>query len=474
MSRDNELKEVYKDVMEKLKENFPEEDPTILNEAYNKMMKSLIASVTLETEKRIDGRKFSDLRDISCSINLYKTLHGSAIFQRGQTQVLCTLALDSLRSTFKADPVTVMTGGLKEKNFMLHYDFPSFATNETGRVGVFGRREVGHGALAEKALRPAMPSDFPFTTRLNCEVLESNGSSSMASVCAGSLALMDGGVPVSHATAGVAMGLLHYNDNQEKTELSKASDKEKFVVLTDILGIEDYFGEMDFKIAGNKIGFTALQLDVKLSTGLPISVVQDALSQAHQAKKKILSIMNNIISKPNKESRENWPITEIVEIPPHRRSRLFGFGATALRKMTTDYGVELTQDDSDQNKLILFAPDKGSLSAAKKVISELIEMDDYEKNLEFKGIYTAKVVDIIDSGVKVVLFPGMDPVFIPNRELDQKQIKHPSAMGLQVGSEFKVKYFGRDPSSGFMRLSRRVLQALDPIGGNYLKNTDQS
>ncbi|XP_053212537.1 polyribonucleotide nucleotidyltransferase 1, mitochondrial-like [Panonychus citri] len=277
-------------------------------------------------------------------------------------------------------------------------------------------REIGHGALAEKALRLSMPIDFPFTTRLNCEVLGSNGSSSMASVCAGSLALMDGGVPVTHPTAGVAIGLIHTSENKDDHQSSKLLPQdEKFIILTDILGIEDHFGEMDFKMAGTGSGLTALQLDIKLPHGLPIKVIKDALTQGQEATRKILEIMSRTIRQPNVSHKENWPITETIEIPPHRRSRIFSYGGSTIRKLTVNYGINLRQDDGDPNKLILFAPDKKSYEIAKKTIDQLLEMDDYEKKLEFKAIYTAKVVDIIDSGVKVIIFPGMDPVFIPNR-----------------------------------------------------------
>ncbi|XP_064622830.1 polyribonucleotide nucleotidyltransferase 1, mitochondrial-like isoform X2 [Lineus longissimus] len=227
-SRDNAISKIKTDVMDKLKENFPDVDPNLLSESCNTLTKNIFRNLILNDSVRCDGRKLTDLRNISCEKDLYKPLHGSALFQRGQTQVLCTVTFDSIDSAFKNDPISVLTGGMKEKNFMLHYEFPPYATNETGRPGGLGRRELGHGALAEKAIRPVVPGDFPFTIRLTSEVLESNGSSSMASVCGGSLALMDAGVLLSEAVAGVAIGLVS-RSQENSTELAE------YKILTDLL-----------------------------------------------------------------------------------------------------------------------------------------------------------------------------------------------------------------------------------------------
>lgn len=245
-SRDAALSEVRVDVLEKLKEEFPN-DSAFLTDAFSTVIKGIYAEMVINTGIRCDGRDLNQLRPISCEVDLFKPVHGSALFQRGQTQVMCTATLDSLDSTWRADPITALTQGIKDKNFMLHYEFPQYATNDIGRASSgLGRREVGHGALAEKALRPVVPQENQFTTRLLCEVLESNGSSSMASVCAGSLALLDAGVNIAAPMAGVAIGLVQHN--------------EEYRVLTDISGLEDYFGEMDFKIAGTRKAFTALQV----------------------------------------------------------------------------------------------------------------------------------------------------------------------------------------------------------------------
>ncbi|KAK8769324.1 hypothetical protein V5799_014211 [Amblyomma americanum] len=354
VSRDEALSAVKEDVVEKLQESFPGTEAYLLNEAFTSVVKEVFRQRVLTEEQRFDGRSLTALRNISCEIDLFQPLHGSALFQRGQTQVFCTVAFDSLHSALRSDPISVITGGIKEKNFMLHYEFPSYATNEIGRTGPIGRRELGHGALAENALRPLVPKDFPFTIRLTSEVLESNGSSSMASVCGGSLALMDAGVPISAAAAGVAVGLVTVPDPECSYELSD------YRLLTDILGIEDYLGDMDFKMAGTKKGITALQADIKIP-GLPLKVVMEAIQQATEGKSEILKIMNEVISKPRAQKKDNWPVSvhfldarhtpfmwhmrfslsERLEVPVHHRARFIGLGGHNLKKLTAETGVTL-------------------------------------------------------------------------------------------------------------------------------------
>ncbi|XP_067130183.1 polyribonucleotide nucleotidyltransferase 1, mitochondrial isoform X2 [Centruroides vittatus] len=448
VSRDVALLEIRQEVVEKLKESYADKDLQEISRAVNAAIKDIFRNLIFEKERRCDGRELTDIRDISCSVDLFRPLHGSALFQRGQTQVLCTVAFDSLDSSFRADPMSVITGGLKEKNFMLHYEFPSYATNETGKLGPAGRRELGHGALAEKAIRPVVPSDFPFTIRLTSEVLESNGSSSMASVCGGSLALMDAGVPISSAVAGIAVGLVSKVNPEKPYELTD------YRILTDILGIEDYMGDMDFKIAGTKKGVTALQVDVKL-LGLPLKVVMEAVKQGSDGKSKILSIMNQVINKPREEKRDNWPVSEKLEIPVHKRSKFIGHGGYNLKKLISETGVRVTQID-DTNYAI-FAPNQQAMDEGREMIEKFLE-EEKEPTLEFGAIYTAKIVEIRDSGVMVTLYSSMTPTLLHNSQLDQRKINHPSALDLEVGQEINVKYFGRDPVNGQMRLSRKVLQ----------------
>nr|KAG5700715.1 hypothetical protein BaRGS_029080 [Batillaria attramentaria] len=340
-----------------------------------------------------------------------------------------------------------MIRGIKEKNFMLHYEFPPYATNETGRPGAVGRREFGHGALAEKGLRAVVPSDCPFTIRLTSEVLESNGSSSMASVCGGSLALMDAGVKVTAPAAGVAVGLV--------TRTDRSTDEiTEYKVLTDLLGIEDYMGDMDFKMAGTRAGVTALQVDFKLP-GVPLEIVNKALEQGFAAKNDILDIMDQTISKPREGVKACGPVIETLEIKPQDRSKFFGVGGRNLRKLRSETGVTVTP--LDDTSFQLFAPNAEALDEAREMIEELLADDAPE--LEFGAIYVGKIVEIREVGVMVELHAKLPPVLLHNSQLDQRKVQHPSALGLEVGQEITVKYFGRDPVSGRMRISRKVLQA---------------
>uniref|UniRef100_A0A8C6KLP0 Polyribonucleotide nucleotidyltransferase 1, mitochondrial n=1 Tax=Nothobranchius furzeri TaxID=105023 RepID=A0A8C6KLP0_NOTFU len=434
ISRDEAINKIRLETEENFKEKFPQAEPFEVIESFNAVNKEVFRNLVLSEYKRCDGRELTSLRNISCDIDLFKPLHGSALFQRGQTQVLCSVTFDSLESSVKTDIITT---------------FPPYATNETGKMGGLNRRELGHGALAEKALRPVIPTDFPFTIRVTAEVLESNGSSSMASACGGSLALMDAGVPISSAVAGVAVGLI------SKANPEKPGEMEDYRLLTDILGIEDYLGDMDFKLAGTNKGITALQADVKIP-GLPLKVVMEAIQQATVAKREILGIMNKCIAKPRGTRKENGPVVENVRVPLSRRARFVGPGGCNLRKLQAQTGVTISQ--VDEETFSVFAPTPGAMNEAQEFIREVCK-DDQEQQLEFGAVYTATITEIRDIGVMVKLYPNMSPVLLHNSQLDHKRIKHPSALGLEVGQEIQVKYFGRDPTDGRMRLSRKVLQS---------------
>ncbi|XP_059043692.1 polyribonucleotide nucleotidyltransferase 1, mitochondrial isoform X2 [Mustela lutreola] len=448
ISRDEAVNKIRLDTEEQLKEKFPEADTFEIIESFNVVAKEVFRSIILNEYKRCDGRDLTSLRNINCEVDMFKTLHGSALFQRGQTQVLCTVTFDSLESSMKSDRIITAINGIKDKNFMLHYEFPPYATNEIGKVTGVNRRELGHGALAEKALYPVIPKDFPFTIRVTSEVLESNGSSSMASACGGSLALMDAGVPISSAVAGVAIGLVTKN-NPEKGEI------EDYRLLTDILGIEDYNGDMDFKIAGTNKGITALQADIKLP-GIPIKIVMEAIQQASVAKKEILQIMNKTISKPRASRKENGPVVETIQVPLSKRAKFVGPGGYHLKKLQAETGVTVSQ--VDEETFSVFAPTPSAMHEARDFITEICK-DDQEQQLEFGAVYTATITEIRDTGVMVKLYPNMTAVLLHNTQLDQRKIKHPTALGLEVGQEIQVKYFGRDPADGRMRLSRKVLQS---------------
>ncbi len=307
-----------------------------VNECFGQMCRELVAELVLDEGRRVDGRGTEGLRRINCETGLHSPLHGSALFQRGQTQVLCTVSLDSIESSLKSDAVSVLTGALKEKNFFLHYEFPPYATNEIGRAGggASGRRELGHGALAEKALRAAIPKDYPFAIRLTSEVLESNGSSSMASVCGGTLALLDAGVPLAHNVAGVAVGLVSRRREGEEETMD-------YQPLLDILGLEDFLGDMDFKMAGTKEGITALQTDVKLP-GIPLAVVREATNLGGKGLQVILKIMSGCRSTPRTDNA-NLPMTEVLDVPRHKRGKFVGPGGINLRRITSETGARATQ-----------------------------------------------------------------------------------------------------------------------------------
>ncbi|KAK2489095.1 hypothetical protein MC885_017132 [Smutsia gigantea] len=429
ISRDEAVNKIRLDTEEQLKEKFPEVDPYEIIESFNVVAKEVFRSIILNEYKRCDGRDLTSLRNINCEVDMYKILHGSALFQRGQTQVLCTVTFDSLESSIKSDQIVT---AIKTKFLRTNY----------------------LGALAEKALYPVIPKDFPFTIRVTSEVLESNGSSSMASVCGGSLALMDAGVPISSAVAGVAVGMVTKN-NPDKGEI------EDYRLLTDILasififqifsgeGIEDYSGDMDFKIAGTSKGITALQADIKLP-GIPIKIVMEAIQQASGAKKEILQIMNKTISKPRASRKENGPIVETVQVPLSKRAKFVGPGGYHLKKLQAETGVTISQ--VDEETFSIFAPTPSAMHEAREFITEICKDD-------ILIVLTRLISFHRDTGVMVKLYPNMTAVLLHNTQLDQRKIKHPTALGLEVGQEIQVKYFGRDPADGRMRLSRKVLQS---------------
>uniref|UniRef100_A0A8C2U1L8 polyribonucleotide nucleotidyltransferase n=1 Tax=Coturnix japonica TaxID=93934 RepID=A0A8C2U1L8_COTJA len=445
-SLDEAINKIRLETEEQLKEKFPEAEPYEIMESFNAVSKDIFRNLILNEYRRCDGRDLTSLRDIKCEVNMFKMLHGSALFQRGQTQVLCTVTFDSIESSVKSDLISTAVRYVYLWMFFL--SFPPYATNEIGKVTGVNRRELGHGALAERALKPIIPQDFPFTIRVTSEVLESNGSSSMASACGGSLALMDAGVPVSSAVAGVAVGLVTKYDLEGK-------DLEDYRLLTDILGIEDYYGDMDFKLAGTSKGVTALQVDLKLP-GIPIKIIMEAIQQATAAKREILQIMNETLAKPRPNRKESGPVVETIHVPLSKRLRFLGPGAYNLKKLQAKTGVTLSQ--LDEETYSMFAPTPSAMHEAREFIGELCK-DDQEINLEFGAVYTATITEIRDSGVMVKLYPNMTPVLLHNSQLDQRKIKHPSALGLEVGQEIQVKYFGRDPTDGRMRLSRKVLQS---------------
>ncbi|KAG5682433.1 hypothetical protein PVAND_011786 [Polypedilum vanderplanki] len=464
ISRDQAVQVIRQEVITSLRSSFPDSDLAIISDEFNRQTISTFRDFVLEENVRCDGRDFDELRKISCEVDILKALHGSALFTRGQTQVLCTVTLDSKESALKLDSLTALESGVKEKNFFLHYEFPPYSIGEIGRIGAVNRREIGHGALAEKGLLPVLPPNSPFTIRLNAEVLESNGSSSMATVCAGSLALLDAGIPLSSLASGVAIGLISKYENNDTKHI------ENYKILTDQLGIEDYMGDMDMKVAGTKKGITSIQTDVKIP-GIPLKIINECLQKATDAKSEIIDIMRECIDAPRSEKKESWPVTEKMTIEPHMRSKIIGPGGINIKQMYFETGVQMTQ--IDESTFEVFAPSQSAMDEAKEFMQKLMEKDRVP-DLDFGGIYTAKIVELRDIGVMVTLYPSMPPALLHNSQLDIRKVAHPSALGLEVGQEITVKYFGRDPVSGLMRLSRKVLQSPASVRVKNLDKTSEN
>jgi len=438
-ARDKLMFQVRDQVIEKIRSMSSDADPVLLNNLFSKNSKNIVRNLIFQEKIRVDGRGLHDIRPINCSVNLHSPLHGSALFQRGQTQVLCTVALDSLHSAQKLDQMTALTGGVKEKNFMLHYEFPGYATGELGKGGA--RRELGHGALAERALRQVLPGDSQFTIRLTSEVLESNGSSSMASICGGSMALLDAGIPLSELVSGVAMGLVTDETRGEAP-----------TVLTDINGMEDFLGDMDFKFAASRSGVCALQADVKLP-GIHLKIIEDAIEGGMEANHKILDIMSSCINIP-RESKNCWPVTSRLEVPPQKRAKFLGQAGLNIRRLTEDTGVQFNLES--EGVWQMFAPNPESMAEAEAQIQQILA-EEKVPELDFGGIYTGKITEVLDRGIMIQLHEQMSPVLLHNSQLSAAKIHHPSALNLKVGQDLQVKYFGRDPVSGQMRLSRKAL-----------------
>lgn len=457
VSRDIALLNAKKDLAFKLSNQFPDKEAQVFFEAIDVHIKNVFRDLILTTGYRCDGRTIDQIRPVSCEVDLYNPLHGSALFQRGQTQVLCTCTFDSLVSVAKVDEVSILTGGLKKKNFMLHYEFPGYAINEVDKPGLT-RRERGHGALAERGIRPVIPKDFPFAIRLTSEVLESNGSSSMASVCGGCLALMDAGVKIDNPVAGVAIGLITKADPYDETEISK------YKILTDLMGIEDHFGDMDFKMAGTKTGVTALQADVKLP-GVPIDIMLEAVDSGTVAIDKMLSIMAKTISAPREERKKCGPVTETIVIPASERSKLIGVGGYNLKKIRSETGVQI--EATDELKFEIFAPNPSALEEAKRLIEESTKAEP-EPELVYGSIYSSIIEKIQNNGVLVRLHEKIPLALLPNSQLDKTNVSHPSVLGLEVGQKLMVKYYGLDPVKGTMRISRKVIQTASTSGAKDL------
>ncbi|KAI1728193.1 3' exoribonuclease family, domain 1 domain-containing protein [Ditylenchus destructor] len=441
-SRDQALKEVKSEWLKTVQEETTAFSDDILSEAYSRYVKKMIRRITMETGVRVDGRRLDEVRPIEISVDIAKKLHGSAIFTRGQSQVFATVTFDSPEAAFHSDVVAQLLGAQQRKSFMLSYEFPQFAVGEIaeGRFGA-NRREIGHALLAEKALKNVLPKDFPYTIRVSSQVLESNGSTSMAA-----------------ALAGIAIGML--SDENENGE------NKNYVLLTDLFGMEDHFGEMDFKVAGTTNGFTAMQLDLK-NQGLTRDQMQEALIKSEAGIAHILSKMNEAIPKPRDPMKPNVPVIEVMELPPnHRRELLFRAGGYQAKLIRSETGVEITPEE--EKSLCFVAPNADKLTKAKEMaLKAMKELND--EDYLFGQIYKAEIAAIQENGIMVSLKPGTKPILLRNSDLSNQRIAHASVLGLEVGQQINVRYFGRD-QKGFHRITRKLLNTTElPVQSHFAR-----
>ena len=388
----------------------------------------------INQQRRIDGRSYGDVRTIACEVGLLSRTHGSALFSRGETQALAIATLGTVSDEQRIETLS----GDTFKAFMLHYNFPPYSVGETRMLRGPSRREIGHGALAERSLTRVLPApeDFPYTIRIVSEILSSNGSSSMATVCGGSLAMMDAGIPIKAPVAGVAMGLI--------------KEGEKVAILSDILGDEDHLGDMDFKVAGTAEGITALQMDIKIG-GITREIMSQALHQAREARLHILGKMNEVIAQPRSELKENAPKIITLTINPDKIREVIGPGGKTVKNIVAVTGAKV--DIEDDGRIHIASPDAVAASLAIKMIEEITQ------EAEVGRLYRGKVRKIVDFGAFVEILPGTDGL-IHISELDKERVNKVTDI-LKEGDEVLVKVLSVD-RQGKIRLSRKAALDLDP------------
>jgi len=416
-------------------EKNPEADPFAISQAFDYVQKKAFRVSILEKQKRVDGRGYADLRPISCEVSVLPRAHGSAIFQRGETQAL---ALATLAPIEEAQMIDAYGGGEQSKRFILHYNFPPFSVGETGRTGAPGRREIGHGALAERSLEPVVPTedDFRYAIRVSSEIMESNGSTSMASVCGGMLALMDAGVPMKGMVAGISIGLV--------TETDDAGQLKRYELLTDIIGSEDHFGDMDFKLCGTDQGVTGFQLDLKLP-GIRHSIMAEAIQRAKEARTKILEIMRGTLDKPRTELSKYAPRIETIKINPEKIGALIGPGGKTIKGIVAETGAEINIDDD--GSVHIYATTGESMARAKEIIGGMT------REIEIGQTYQGRVVTTKEFGAFVEVFPGKDGL-VHISELADFRVRRTEDV-VKVGDMIWVKCIGID-DKGRVKLSRKA------------------
>jgi polyribonucleotide nucleotidyltransferase len=419
--------DLFEEVKNALAEKYPEQEK-VIKEILHDMEKELMRKRILEEGIRLDGRNTKQIRPISIELSLLPRVHGSALFTRGETQSLTTLTLGTKQDEQIID-------GLQEefkKRFILHYNFPPFSVGEIGKFSGVGRREVGHGNLAERSLKNVVPPEnkFPYTIRVNSDILESNGSSSMATVCAGSLAMMDGGVPIKTAVAGIAMGLIKEGD--------------KYAILTDILGNEDHLGDMDFKVAGTVNGITGFQMDIKIQ-GISYEIMENALAQAKEGRMHILGIMNEALSSPRQNISQYAPSILSTKIPIDKIGALIGPGGKIIQKIQKDFNVEISVDED--GTVNIAGQDSKLAKEAKEYIRWMTAEPEVGKN------YNGKVISIKEFGAFVEFIPGIQGL-LHISQIDNKKVGKVTDV-LKEGDIVKVKLIAIE--NGKYSLSRKVL-----------------
>jgi polyribonucleotide nucleotidyltransferase len=434
VARSKAVQALREEVKAAMLQKYPEADDFAISQAFDYVQKKAFRVSVLEKQKRMDGRGYQDLRQITCEIGVLPRAHGSAIFQRGETQAL---ALATLAPIEEAQMIDAYGGGEQSKRFLLHYNFPPFSVGETGRFGGASRREIGHGALAERSLEPVVPSenDFRYAIRISSEVMESNGSTSMASVCGGMLALMDAGVPVKDVVAGISVGLVTEYDNDQL---------KRYELLTDIIGSEDHFGDMDFKLCGTAKGVTGYQLDLKLP-GISLKILGEAIQRAKEARSKILEIMRGAIDKPRAELSKYAPRIETIKINPEKIGALIGPGGKTIKGIVAETGAEINIEDD--GSVHIYATSGESMARAKEIIGGMT------REIEIGATYQGRVVSTKEFGAFVEVFPGKDGL-VHISELADFRVKRTEDVA-KVGDIIWVKCIGID-DKGRVKLSRKA------------------
>jgi polyribonucleotide nucleotidyltransferase len=434
VARSKAVEALSSEVKQAITAKYPDATPFEISQAFDYLQKKAFRVSILDKKVRCDGRGFFDIRPLSGEVVLLPRSHGSALFQRGETQAL---ALATLASSEEAQMLDAYTGGEPSKRFILHYNFPPFSVGETGRVGSTSRREIGHGALAERSIAPVIPSEtvFPYAIRVSSEVMESNGSTSMATVCAGVMALMDAGVPIRKPVGGISVGLV--------TEY-EAERLKRYTTLTDIIGSEDHFGDMDFKLCGTRDGITGFQLDLKLP-GISHAIMVEAIHQAKEARMKVLDVMHAAIDDPRKELSQYAPRIETIKIHPDKIGLLIGPGGKTIKGIVAETGAEINIDDD--GSVHIYSSSRDSLNRAKEIIAGMT------KEIEVGELYHGRVVSIKEFGAFIEVLPGKDGL-VHISELADFRVKNVEDV-VKVGDLVWVKCIGVD-EKGRVKLSRKA------------------